>query len=213
MLIRKNLIFVFFFFLLEKVLFLWGLSDFEKPSNVPVNQSNVLKDEVGGDGVFKIKEISLGRNHIVALSTKKQVLTWGCNQSYALGTNKVALGQVTLKPEILSFEDQVNIICAGECNSAVVTSKGKLYFWGKSFNKRNQDEPMKRKSSKSLSDISIPKRVSVPKKDKLSKVVLGARHLIALSVLGNVYTMGGELFFFFWIIFFLIIFYFIFNCC
>jgi alpha-tubulin suppressor-like RCC1 family protein len=77
------------------LLFLWGTSEFNDPLFLPSEQAEILKykDENNYDCKHKLIEISLGRNHIIALNDKKQLLTWGCNQNFALGNKKLNLGK------------------------------------------------------------------------------------------------------------------------
>lgn len=77
-----------------------------------------------------------GTHHSIVLTTDGKIYTWGKNDTGALGHSDSHIDMYSLEeyPRLLNcaeLEDKAVFVAAGSGRSAVVTSEGKLYLWGR----------------------------------------------------------------------------------
>ena len=71
------------------------------------------------EGMGKVKEVSAGVNHILAINEKGTLFAWGYNR----------FGQTQIPKEVSELTD-IRQIVAGNQYSIVVSSDGRVFFWG-----------------------------------------------------------------------------------
>ena len=88
-----------------------------------VGRKNLKKLNVGDSGWT---QIAYGHCHIVALSTKGEVFTWG--RGDMLGHDDEMDRDIPSKVEKLSGQTIIKVAC-GRLHTAAVTSEGKVFTW------------------------------------------------------------------------------------
>eukprot|EP01091_Cochliopodium_minus_P017282 TRINITY_DN6718_c0_g1_i1.p1 TRINITY_DN6718_c0_g1~~TRINITY_DN6718_c0_g1_i1.p1 ORF type:complete len:1218 (-),score=373.90 TRINITY_DN6718_c0_g1_i1:17-3670(-) len=123
-----------------------------------------------------IKEILCGEKHSIFVTNKGKAYTFGVNERSALGNPSIPPKSMrsSASPNELNVRDVVSI-ATFEYSSALVTQKGEVYYWGKTWD--------------SMSEISKPIKLVGPDV-KMVKVQLGYNFLIALSDNGDFYSIG-----------------------
>lgn len=90
---------------------------------------DVLMDE-------DIVQAAAGTHHSLALTIDGKIYTWGKNDTGALGhgDSHIAIYSLEEYPRLMvcaELEDKAVFVAAGSGRSAVITSDGKLYVWGR----------------------------------------------------------------------------------
>ncbi|KEH16774.1 chromosome condensation regulator RCC1 repeat protein [Medicago truncatula] len=129
---------------------------------------------------LRIKQISCGDCHCLAVTMENKVLSWGRNQNGELGLGTTKDSHVPQK--ILAFEGiRIKMVAAGAEHSVAITEDGDLYGWG-----------WGRYGNLGLGDTNdrlIPEKVNIDG-DKIVMVSCGWRHTISISSSGGLYTHG-----------------------
>lgn len=117
---------------------------------------------------IKINKIACGAMHTLILTSMGKVLSWGCNDEFALGR-----GGTDNLPGEVTISIPVNGICAGDSHSvAYSTELNKVFLWG---SYRNREGGFGKK-------IEFPELIEKKYwKGDLKKVVSGANHTLLLS--------------------------------
>ncbi len=162
----------------------------------------------------KIIEVDSAFHHNLAITDKNRVVAWGSNSTGQLGTDVFA---DKLKVINLDKSKKYKAISAGWRHSAVLTDSGEIFAWGGicTFDKEVQLEHLRVESlggctgSASIDEAGINdcnntldttfiKTITPTKigddKTFFSKVDLGHGHIVALSLNGDVFTSGSNLF-------------------
>ena len=128
---------------------------------------------------FKIRKITCGKDHAIALDDKGQCFAWGNNTNGQCGVGSFK-ARISVPEKVLLLN--VKIISAGYDYSLFVIDKDEIFFSGvnhlftSSFdNKRSVNKPMK-------VDMGIHHTLSI--KD----IKCGDRYVLILTTEGNVYT-------------------------
>lgn len=141
----------------------------------------------------KVLQIKAGIRHSIALTQDGNVYAWGCNHRGRLGLGKNYKTEQQLdKPTLMmksSFHNKEIIqIATGDAHSLALTKKGDVYAWGSNSNgqlglgiddNKTYDKPHF-VNSKLFSG------------ERVIKISAGARHSLALTETGKVFTWGDN---------------------
>ena len=139
-------------------LYMWGSNSHgqlgdgtSKDARTPVRPK--LEEDV------KVKQVALGNQHTVALSTDGQVYTWGENYAGQLGDG--AGRRYRLTPAKIEVGDgkKVAEVYAGYGCSAALTEDGELYMWGSNSNGQLGDGSTTNKNTPNKVEFSNGKKV------------------------------------------------------
>lgn len=139
-------------------------------------------------GLTKIKQITCGENHALALDDKGLVWAWGCGKQDQLGRRLVGRHlENNLNPQPLNLpkKNQVVSIAAGPNHSFAVLKDGSVYSWG--LNSHMQTG-IPYSAVKDDDIITGPHQVKALSDIKMMSG--GARHSIALNTSGELYSFG-----------------------
>ncbi|ERN08779.1 ultraviolet-B receptor UVR8 [Amborella trichopoda] len=130
---------------------------------------------------LKIKQITCGDSHCLAVTAQGEVQSWGRNQNGQLGLGHT---EDSLVPQrIQAFQGvPVKMVAAGAEHTAAVTEDGELFGWG-----------WGRYGNLGLGDRNdrlFPEKVAAIDGQKMSMVACGWRHTIVVSSIGKLYTYG-----------------------
>ena len=75
----------------------------------------------------KVKTISVGSTHVLAVSTDGKVYGWGSNNFGQSGGGAYPFFN---KPKLISFPEKISAVAAGMHFSLALASSGKVYAWG-----------------------------------------------------------------------------------
>ena len=130
-----------------------------------------------------IQQIACGSAHMMALTTARDLFTWGSNQFGQLGHGKRA--PLSLEPRqvrVMSGLDVKQII-AGDNHSCVLTSTGDVYSWGRGDygqlghgNQANKDTP-----------TLMP---AMDQRSQAARLASGADFMVAVTYSGDIFSWG-----------------------
>ena len=134
----------------------------------------------------KIVQIICGGMHTVCLTPAGDVYTFGCNDESALG-RKTEEEEDTFVPMIVEIPNITKIvqITAGDSHSAALDASGSVYIWG-IF--RDSQGTLGLSADLMQHCISPLKLSNIP---EMVKIASGYNHLVMLSSLGDVYSVGA----------------------
>jgi len=128
-------------------------------------------------------DIAAGGMHTVVLNSDGEVYTFGCNDEGSLG-RQVEEEEECFEPGKVEIDGRVVMISAGDSHTAALTEDGKVFAWG-TF--RDSSGPIgltldgiQKTPIRFFSDIFV------------KKISSGSDHLIALTVDGEIYTVGNS---------------------
>ena len=173
----------------------WGrnydgqLGDGTNNSNIPICISDIPTNPLNK---VKIKEISAGYNHTVAIDEDGKVYAWGYNYRGQLGdgTNNDSNIPICISDIPTNPLNKVKIkeISAGGSHTVAIDEEGKVYAWGVNYNgqlgngtNNNSNIPI------CISDIST-NLVSI------KEISAGGSHTVAIDEEGKVYAWGDNYF-------------------
>eukprot|EP00698_Gefionella_okellyi_P004923 TRINITY_DN14549_c0_g1_i1.p1 TRINITY_DN14549_c0_g1~~TRINITY_DN14549_c0_g1_i1.p1 ORF type:complete len:427 (+),score=85.28 TRINITY_DN14549_c0_g1_i1:85-1281(+) len=134
---------------------------------------------VAGLSSVPVKQVSVGRQHMAAVTTSGHVYTWGRGIGGRLGHGDMS--DVTVPKQVAAIADKrvVQVAC-GTIYTAAIDDTGKLYVWGRKIFGRGGN-----------SQVSGPALVqTIP--ERVVQVDCGEAHIIAVGASGKVYTWGGD---------------------
>ena len=140
---------------------------------------------------LKIIALSAGEMHSACISSKYEVYTWGCWESFRLGHGSK---NNELRPKlVLSIaEDYIERISCGSSHTLCLNKDGFLYAWGCGTNGRLGVDLV------SEEDFVLPARVGLTnlelKKTTFSEVCAGPFQTFALTRTGELYSWGSSKF-------------------
>ncbi len=158
----------------DGVLWMWGTQSIGVPGGYTFKE----KKPVPIGELPKMRDVSCGANHCLALSENGEVWSWGNNVEGALGTgflnNSTNFRKVENIPTIIQ-------VAAGDKHSLALSSNGEVYVWGS--NEEGQ-----------LGIGNFPDSLSIPKKlHELTDVIsikAGGRHSLCLRSNGLIMAWG-----------------------
>jgi alpha-tubulin suppressor-like RCC1 family protein len=155
-----------------------------------------------------IVTVSVGNAHMLCVTRRGALFAWGDNSKGQLG-----LGDFVdrFKPEKISHPKNAAwapILAAGEGHSLAVDVNGKLYSWGgsggpmlgRAFNSPISTDSSERERVLCVSfqipdvrtDFTVPIEVTALSDHRIVRVAAGARHSVAVTSEGLVFTFGSR---------------------
>lgn len=134
----------------------------------------------------KVKQVALGSSsygHTVALSTDRQVYTWGYNSYGQLGNGTTTDSKTPVKIEIGGGKEIAEVY-AGAYSSAALTVDGELYMWGGNGRGQLGDGSTRSKNT--------PKKVEFSNGKKVKEFLLCGSSSMALLSDGTVWAWGAS---------------------
>ena len=173
----------------DNKLFGWGQNE-SGQCGIEPSKNKILSDPTQIDSLnpFKIKEVSCGSEHTLALTEEGELYSFGKAEDGVLGYDTVT--EISHIPQKISFFTSNNIkiesISTGSIHNIALDTEGKVYSWGSNLlgelgfqmERKNVSPP----SSSTPSQINCLPRVE--------KVACGEGHSIAICEEGAVYSWG-----------------------
>ena len=169
--------------------FSWGLGNngrLGQGDENSIEKPKVIQYFVEND--IKIKQIACGDLHCAAISTIKELFTWGNGNYGKLGHCNFEHMLLPTKVGFFSMSKVENVVC-GSFNTIAVTTDSKIFAWGKNSHgmlgiPHLQDQ-----------NILIPQEVLYQKDDPsliVSEIALGSMHQLILCTNGQLYSCGNS---------------------
>jgi alpha-tubulin suppressor-like RCC1 family protein len=153
------------------------------------------------DGKVKIKEVSVGSRHMIALASTGQVWSWGNGEYGRCGNGK----SEQAKPEPISLLENKKIVqvASGTMHNLALTDSGHIWVWGKN------DAGQLGVGGSVLMDLNTmeeyPMQLEIDERDngpdlarqfvgKISRIACGGNHSLAMSKEGRVFQWGQRTF-------------------
>ena len=139
----------------------------------------------------KVTQLAAGRDHVLALTDKQSVYSWGLNSSSQIGYNgqnftntaNAWAKEIATPTKLPWFTDkEVRRVYANGNSSYVLLDNGKVYPWG-NFGETNSA------GSTIYNDLDEPSDM-LPSLTNIDNMAMGAMHLIAQDNSANLYTWG-----------------------
>ena len=134
---------------------------------------------------MRITAVAGGLYHSLALSSNGAVFAWGWNVTGQLCNGNTKGSDVPLRVGLLGGK-KVTGIAAGFAHSLAVTSTGAVFNCGK-----NDDGEL---GDGGTTDSDVPVKVELPAGTKVTAVVAGAGHSLAVTSTGAVLAWGLNLY-------------------
>ena len=137
--------------------------------------------------------VSLGSNHVAALTSNGRLFMWGSNLFGQLGDGTTISKSVPIEITEsfnLALGEIISQISLGESYSSALTSTGRLFTWGS--NSRGQlgdGTTITRKTP-----IEINNKINLEKNDMINQVYLGGVHTTAVSSKGQLFVWGWNIY-------------------
>lgn len=173
-------------------LYMWGMNTYGQLGNnstqdmsVPVDIRNQFVLESGE----KIKEISLGMDHTIAITTYHKVFTWGRNTMGQLGNNATTQ---QIKPINITSRFNFDLnespiqVSLGSYHSSLLTNFGRLFMWG-----HNQDGQLGHNTrlQKNI-PVDITSYFYLPSYEKITQISMGSSHASAKTSSNRLFMWG-----------------------
>lgn len=140
-----------------------------------------------------VQSLASGMDHSLAVTQSGDVLAWGYNDYWQLGTDS---REQKSEPVSLGLADIVQV-AAGSRHSLALSKKGDVYVWG--YNRTwecgtiiNFELSTPATASQIKRILHIPKPLKHGMLKGIRQVAAGHSHSVALSLTGNVYTWGNN---------------------
>jgi alpha-tubulin suppressor-like RCC1 family protein len=134
----------------------------------------------------KIKGISAGFSHSLAVTTTGQVLAWGDNRDGELGDGTTKPQSAPI-PVSLPAGTTVTAVAAGNDFSLALTSQGQVWAWG-----NNVDGELGDGTTTTSATGSTPVMVKLPTGTKVKSLFAGDSFALALTSAGKVLAWGAN---------------------
>ena len=140
--------------------------------------------------VKEIKEISIGSNHSIALTSENKLYVWGDNQFGQLGNGTTTHSSTPIPMDLSSINNEVIIeVETGENHNAILTDENNIFMWGDNKDKQIND-------SEENEIITEPIEINENNyfdSETISSISLGGMHSMVLTEeSGNLYAWGSN---------------------
>lgn len=132
-------------------------------------------------GNTKVRGISVGADHVLALSRSGSVFSWGRNTHGQLGDGTAA----DQREPVRVGADSVARLASGVASSHAVTRSGALLTWGRTIGPGGT-------STDVTGHQPTPVSFTLPDGAKAAMVDAGERHLVVLTTSGQLLTFGVD---------------------
>ena len=138
-----------------------------------------------------ISAIELGYYHSAIITNEGELFTWGRNEYGQLGdgtlVNQMLPVNITGKFSFTTDEKIISV-ALGYNHSAVLTSFGRLFTWGRNDSGQLGDGS----TNDSLIPIDITAKFNLPEDEKIMSVKLGSSQSAVVTSMGRIFTWGGN---------------------
>ena len=128
---------------------------------------------------FKVKKISAGERHTLAIDLNDNLWTWGDNAYGQLGNGNI---HSSTNPTKIIPDVKIKEISAGKNHSMAIDIDGNLWVWGKNNSGQLGDN--------TTNMVKNPKKIM--EGTKFVKISAGENHSAAVDVDGNLWMWGGN---------------------
>ncbi|KAJ5945824.1 hypothetical protein N7454_002663 [Penicillium verhagenii] len=140
--------------------------------------------------VHEVVKIVAGAQHILALTSKGTVFSWGCDEQHQLGRRRASRHHKShhLVPDLCALPTGVRDIGVGQYHSFAIHTKGHVYAWGS-----NNFAQTGVATSAGLNDAIVVYPTKVPYLQKYASLVSifgGKDHSMAITELGECLIWG-----------------------
>jgi len=138
---------------------------------------------------IKVLKISAGDTHCAAITSSKDIYTWGTGSYGKLGHGENEDVKLPMFVEFFRNKKLESVIC-GSNNTLATTTDNRLYCWGKNTN------GMLGVFNSSSSNIYIPLEIIFQNEDNnilINNIALGTMHSMFLAADGSLYTCGRNI--------------------
>lgn len=161
----------------------WGVNDLGQLG--VGDRENKDRPRINHAVTESILQISSGLQHVLALTSSGNVLTWGGNKRGMLGNGQLTSSCVPLLVKQLQHRPVISVTC-GEFHSIALTISGNVYVWGENSQGQlglNDTVPRLR-----------PELVRGLRAAKVIKVSAGKQHTMFVSKSGLLFATGSNCF-------------------
>jgi len=181
-------------------LYTWGLNSYGQLGYVSTSSIEIT-DQIlpftplptRVPGVCNVVSVSLGANHIAALTSNGDLYTWGSDYSGQLGhdyTTTDSLGYpYTCTPAKIPGLENVTAVSSGGSVTAAICENGDLYTWGENYYGQ-LGYPSVEITDMGQPYTSVPTKV--PGLSNVIAVALSGSHCAAITAAGDLYTWGSN---------------------
>lgn len=137
---------------------------------------------------IKVSLITCGDTHSAALSTSKELYTWGSGNFGKLGHGNYEDIMIPQLVEMFSNKKIDQIVC-GSHNSMAILTDHRIYSWGKN------SHGMLGVPQQVEKNILVPTEVSIQKEDSevvVSEIAIGSMHTMFLCSNGSLFSCGNS---------------------
>lgn len=135
-----------------------------------------------------VRKIEAGLQHALALTLTGKIYGWGKGTRGQLADHS-NVKDVTAPPVHIPMQDEVLDISLGFTHTAVLTSKGEVYVWGKGMS----DIPNPSSLGETYQDQLKPRKLTIPGNRKVAEICSSSFSLVARTEDGALWAMGlGE---------------------
>ncbi|QWB99902.1 InlB B-repeat-containing protein [Mycoplasmatota bacterium] len=155
------------------------------------NTPTEITSQFGLDAGEIVKNISIGVEHSIAITSEGRVFSWGSNNNGQLGdgtrTDRTTPTEITSQFGLNAGETVKNISLGVE-HSIAITSEGRVFTWGSNNNGQLGDGTRTDRTT----PIEITSQFGLDAGETLTSISLGVEHSIAITSEGRVFTWGSN---------------------
>lgn len=85
------------------------------------------------EGIPAISSVSAGYGHVLALTQRGELWTWGCNMYGQTGTGPISKEKAVHKPQRVEGIGKITMVSAGYRHSIALDAKGNVWTWGHNY--------------------------------------------------------------------------------
>ena len=137
-----------------------------------------------------ITTVSLGKSYSMALTSTGRVFTWGNNDYGQLGNESTLSGNLPIEITArlgLNNSETVVSISLGSSHSAILTSEGRVFTWGRNYEGQLGDGTVSCKDK----PIEITNQFNLSAGETIVNISLGYNNSSAISSTGKVFIWGS----------------------
>uniref|UniRef100_A0A8C0SP28 HECT domain-containing protein n=1 Tax=Canis lupus familiaris TaxID=9615 RepID=A0A8C0SP28_CANLF len=170
--------------------FAWGAGSEGQLGTGEFKETNLIPMKIKTLNDIKIKQVSCGHYHSLALSEGGQVFSWGSNSDGQLGLGKKFPSQAS--PQRVRSLDGIPLaqVAAGGAHSFALSLSGTSFGWGR--NNAGQLALHKNNVSGNKIVIFFPYSISALKNLGVIYISCGYEHTVVLTQNGKVFTFGDN---------------------
>ena len=141
------------------------------------------------EGLKDVKQLAAGSNHVLALTSKGEVLAWGAGQQCQLARRIIERNKLTsLHPQGVGLpKNKIAKVACGSYHSFAITKDGSVYAWGLN-NFAETGVPDDAGSDDAV--VLRPTKITALEEYKIADIAGGVHHSLAATEDGKLVTWG-----------------------